>query len=41
VVRAISPEQLRTIDTPEHYLGAAEALRIQLLSAHEPRALEP
>jgi len=33
VVRAISPEQLRTIDTPEHYLGAAEALRIQLLSA--------
>jgi 3-carboxy-cis,cis-muconate cycloisomerase len=28
----LTPEQRRTIDTPEEYLGAAEALRVRLLS---------
>lgn len=31
VVRAIPADELRTIDVPEDYLGAAETLRVQLL----------
>ena len=31
-VRALSHDDLRTIDAPERYLGSAEALRRRLLS---------
>jgi 3-carboxy-cis,cis-muconate cycloisomerase len=40
VVRVIPADVLRTIDVPEHYLGAAETLRVQLLEQQVPFRLK-
>jgi 3-carboxy-cis,cis-muconate cycloisomerase len=37
VRRAISDEQLKTIDAPEHYLGATETMRVRLLAESADR----
>jgi 3-carboxy-cis,cis-muconate cycloisomerase len=41
VVRAIPSDELRTIDVPEEYLGAAETLRVQLLQRPEAGGQRP
>jgi adenylosuccinate lyase len=38
ITRVIPADQLRTIDTPEDYLGVAETLRVRLLN-REPSPL--